>query len=132
MEKLGTTFTDWNGYTVFSDGTILNKDGSIKSFKTNSKGYLFTNFYYEGKLHTHVIQRVVWYAFKGEIPEGFEIDHINNCRKENAINNLQLLTKSENNQKAYDLGNRMFLFGQTNPNSKRRKNERTSSTEAKH
>lgn len=113
----------WNGYIVHDDGTVRNKDGSLKKFKTNRKGYLFTNFYYDGRSHTHVIQRVIWQAFVGYVPEGYEIDHIDNDRTNNRLSNLQLLTKSQNNQKSYDSGNRKFLFGQTNPNSLTRKNK---------
>ena len=106
MEKTGMKSISWNGYTVCEDGSILNKDGSLKKFKTSPKGYLFTNFYYEGKLHTFQIQRVVWMAFNGEIAKGFEVDHINNVRNDNRLENLQVLSKSENNQKSYDSGNR--------------------------
>jgi hypothetical protein len=126
-EKLGMLFTDivgytdWNGYLVSTNGKILNKNGTDKSYKINSKGYLFTNFYYKGRAHCHLIHTVVWMAFKGSIPKGYEVDHINNNRKDCNLNNLQLLTKSQNNQKSYDSGNRNFLFGQTNPNSLTRK-----------
>lgn len=113
---------NWNGYTVFDDGRILNKDGTVKSFKINHKGYLFTNFYYNNKLHCKVVQRVIWEAFNGTVPDGFEIDHINNTRNDNRLGNLQLLSKSDNNRKSYNSGNRLFVFGQTNPNSKERKN----------
>ena len=119
--RTGMTFIEWNGYTICDDGTVLNKDGTSKSFKTNKKGYLFTNWYYDKKSTTHVVHRVVWMAFNGTVPDGYEIDHINNVRSDNRLNNLQLLTKSQNNQKAYDSWNRMFLFGQTNPNSLTRK-----------
>lgn len=112
---------DWNGYGVCEDGTILNKDGSIKSLKTSPKGYLFTNFYVNGKLITKQIQTIVAEAYLGTKPEGYEVDHINNIRNDNRKDNLQYLTKSQNNQKAYDSGNRMFLFGNTNPNSLVRK-----------
>ena len=114
-------FTEWNGYGVDFVGNIFNKDFSIKKLKTNKKGYLFTNFYYNGKSHCHLIQTVVWRAFNGDIPEGYEVDHINNDRKDNRLENLQLLTKSDNNKKSYKSGNRNFVYGQTNPNSKTRK-----------
>lgn len=112
---------DWNGYTIFTDGRIWNKNGTDKSFKKSKKGYLFTNFYYNKKLNTHQIHKVIWLAWKGVIPDGYEIDHIDNNRENNALDNLQLLTKSENNRKAYLSGNRNFVFGDTNPNSKYRK-----------
>ena len=102
---------NWNGYEVRSDGSILNKDGSLKSLKTSPKGYLFTNFYFKGKLHTFQIHRVIWIAFNGVIPNGYEIDHINNVRDDNRLDNLQLLTKGENNQKSYDSGNRSGFMG---------------------
>lgn len=114
--------TSYHGYTVYEDGRILNKDGSLKSArKVNKKGYPFTNFYYEGKLHCHLIHTFIWRAFNGPTPEGYEVDHVDNDRGNYALGNLQLLSKSENNQKAYDSGNRQFLFGATNPNSLQRK-----------
>lgn len=103
-------FINWNGYIVRADGSILNKDGSLKTTKVNPKNYHFTNFYYEGRLRCHVIQRVVWMAFNGNIPEGLEIDHINNDRGDNRLCNLQMLSKSDNNQKSYDSGNRLRKF----------------------
>jgi hypothetical protein len=117
------TFIDWNGYTVHKDGSINNKDSSIKSFKENSKGYLFTNFYYNKKSNCHLVHTVVWMAFMGHVPIGYEVDHVNNNRKDNRLSNLQLLSKSENNKKAYDSGNRSFIFGDTNPNSLKRKKQ---------
>lgn len=84
--------------------------------KVNRKGYYATNFYYGGKLHTHVIHYVVAMAYLGPRPEGHEIDHINNDRQDNRPTNLQYLTKSANNQKAWDAGNRN-ISGDRNPNS---------------
>ena len=108
---------EWNGYFVLDNGVICNKDGSIKRLKTNDKGYYFTNFYYNNKPHCHLAHTVIWMAFNGSIPEGYEVDHIDNDRKNNKLSNLQILTKSENNKKSYTSGNRNFVYGQTNPNS---------------
>lgn len=119
--------TEWNGYTICEDGTIFNKDGSVKRLNLNPKGYLTSNWYYNGKLNCHLAHTVIWRAFFGNIPDGYEVDHINNNRSDNRLDNLQLLTKSQNNQKAYDSGNRMFLFGDTNPNSLKRKASRNGS-----
>ena len=43
--------------------------------------------------------RYVWTQANGEIPKGMEIDHINGKRDDNRIENLQMLTKKQNNQR---------------------------------
>lgn len=114
----------WNGYGVDYEGNIYNKDGSLKSLKTNAKGYLFTNFYYNGKLRCHLAHSVVASAWIGECPEGYEVDHVDDNRTNNRVDNLQHLTKSQNNKKSYDAGNREFVHGDSNPNSNVRKVQR--------
>jgi hypothetical protein len=43
--------------------------------------------------------RYVWTLSNGDIPKGMEIDHINGKRDDNRIENLQMLTKKQNNQR---------------------------------
>ncbi len=111
---------EWNGYFIDEEGVIYNKDGSKKSLKTNKKGYLFTNFCYDGKQHCHLAHTVVANAYLGTKPEGYEVDHINNIRSDNRVCNLQYLSKSDNNRKSYISGNR-DIAGDKNPNSLFRK-----------
>ena len=42
------------------------------------------------------IHRIVWETFNGEIPKGFQIDHINTIRNDNRLINLRCVTTSEN------------------------------------
>ena len=107
----------WNGYSFCEDGTVLNKDGSIKRCVINKKGYYISSFYINGRLETHLIHTLIAYLFLGKKPVGYEVDHINNNRLDNRVCNLQYLTKSENNKKSYDSGNRN-VSGFNNPNSK--------------
>lgn len=58
----------------------------------------------EGKSQGILTHRLVWLAFNGEIPHGMEIDHIDQNRHNNRLDNLQLLTHSENVSKARYIG----------------------------
>lgn len=44
--------------------------------------------------------RFVFESIKGAIPEGFVIDHCNNCKTDSRIKHLQLLSPAENVQKS--------------------------------
>lgn len=60
--------------------------------KTGSKGYKST---------TVATGRLIYAYFVGDIPAGYEIDHIDNNPFNNSLNNLRLLTKEENLRKRY-------------------------------
>lgn len=51
-----------------------------------------------------LVHRLVWETFNGEIPSDLEIDHKTNDRKNNSLDNLQLVTRAENNQLKFDRG----------------------------
>ena len=71
----------------------------------------------DGKWTTRHLHRLMYECFVGKVPEGYEVDHINDIRDDNRLDNFQLLTKSENNKKSYTSGNRN-VSGQNNANSK--------------
>lgn len=50
------------------------------------------------------VHRIIWIAANGVIPDGYVIDHINNNKEDNRLENLQLLTPEENSHKAKDDG----------------------------
>lgn len=45
------------------------------------------------------VHRLVWEAFNGAIPDGYEIDHIDENKANNSLANLRLVTRHENMQK---------------------------------
>ena len=59
---------------------------------------------------------MVWIAKHGVIPEGYVIDHINNNKLDNRIENLQILTVEENSHKAKKDG--AYLSKENNPSAK--------------
>lgn len=50
------------------------------------------------------VHREVWKAFKGDIPKGFVINHINGIKSDNRLINLECITQSDNQKHAYKTG----------------------------
>lgn len=80
------------------DGLCLKKvKGVLRTcgYKNNS-GYIMC----KGKL----LHRIMWETFNGEIPDGYEIDHIDANKENNALSNLQLILHKDNIKKTYIQG----------------------------
>lgn len=50
------------------------------------------------------VHRIIWISQNGILPDGYVIDHINNDKMDNRIENLQLLMPGENSHKAKEDG----------------------------
>lgn len=93
---------------VREDGKIFRqkKDGSLKMLKgcKPSQKLKYWRFSFQPgpkQKTTHdYIHRLVYTSFtQKKIPEGLEVDHINNNKNDNSLQNLQLLTHAENLKK---------------------------------
>lgn len=75
-------------YSKRQDKLVLCKLSSIK-------GYLLVKVSKPkmGKLSVH---RLVYETFVGEIPQGYEIDHINTFKDDNRLENIRMVTHIEN------------------------------------
>ena len=121
-------FRDYNKYDVYEDGRIY----SYKSKKflkpgTSTSGYQIVSLSNnEGEIKKYQLHRVVYETFSGEpIPEGLQVNHIDECKTNNHINNLNLMTCKENinwgsaNERrskkvgAFKYGNLVFTFQST-------------------
>lgn len=54
--------------------------------------------------HVGMAHRMIWESVYGPIPEGLQINHINGDKTDNRLENLDLVTQSENILHAYRLG----------------------------
>ena len=63
----------------------------------NRKGYLQVQLWKDGKGKRFFAHRLVWFAFNGPIPEGMQINHLNENKEDNRLENLNLMTCKENN-----------------------------------
>lgn len=72
----------------------------IIKFVDNHTGYLFVKLSNDEGRKNLYIHRLVYRTFVGVIPNGMQINHINHNKYDNRIENLEVLTASENQEKA--------------------------------
>lgn len=92
---------------------------------SNNDGYLFVNLYIDNKSFRMRVHRLVLITFKGHPQEGQETNHIDGIKTNNAIDNLEWVTKSENARHAFANGLRTLptLKGENNSSSKLTKHQ---------
>ena len=99
MEEI---WKDINGYEGLYQISNL---GRVKSFYSGYVKILklkITNGYYRiglrknGKRKFYQIHRLVYETFIGEIPQGIQVNHINEVKTDNRLENLNLMTPKEN------------------------------------
>lgn len=59
-------------------------------------GYLQVGLWKDGKVKWFKVHRLVWIAFNGPIPDGYEINHISEDKTDCRLVNLNLMTHKEN------------------------------------
>lgn len=87
----------------YSNYLVLPNEGLIYSLKRNRYvGCKLKDGYWQCTLSANNgewktgVHRVIWIAVNGDIPEGLEVNHIDENKSNNSINNLNLLTRKEN------------------------------------
>lgn len=84
----------------------ISNQGQLYSYprKGTKGGYSFGNLT-SGYPHIvinqigYYIHNLVYETFIGDIPEGYEVHHKNHIKTDNRVENLELLTKEEHNEK---------------------------------
>lgn len=92
-------------YKISESGKVLNtRTGRILKHSKNQKGYCQVQLSKNGKSKTISIHREVFKAYKGEIKDGLDINHIDGNKDNNHYSNLESCSKKENMIKAVETG----------------------------
>ena len=91
---------NWNEYDIYEDGRIYSKSYNKNRFlkgTIDEDGYanLFLKCI-DNKIRNFKWHRVIYTYFNGDIPEGYQVNHIDENKQNNALNNLNLMTPKEN------------------------------------
>src|SRR5579885_1512781 len=70
-------------------------------WKISKDGYAVTSFINRNNATIYLnMHKIIYEHHNGKVPEGKDVDHVNNDKLDNRKENLQVLTKSENVKKA--------------------------------
>ena len=107
QEILNKHFYYKNG-KIYSKYLSTNRKIDAEVGVKNKHGYIAMKF----KKQTFFAHRIIWCLLNGDL-KGMDVDHINNVRDDNRIENLRLLTRSQNNEnlKTAKSNNKTKLLG---------------------
>lgn len=107
ISKRGILFTSIKRVGVKGKGegrkgttTVISNTWRKKYVSLKSNGYLQCTLFRK----RFYIHRLVYEAWIGNIPNGYDIDHINGIKTDNRVSNLRAVSRSENLKHNYELG----------------------------
>lgn len=88
-----------NKYLVSNLGRVwsIKRKQQMKPYK-DKYGYLYVQLAdssYQAKFKSHKVHRLVYEAFSGNIPKGYDIDHVDQNKQNNNIKNLVAISHSD-------------------------------------
>lgn len=78
-------------------GCVRILKGKVLKPEMNNDGYLLVGLCKESKQKFFSVHRLVWMTFNGEIPSGMQVNHLNEVKTDNRLENLNLMTPKQNN-----------------------------------
>lgn len=103
-----------------SDGRIQHRKERLLSQHKDQDGYFVTKLSVDGLSRQYPVHRLVAIAFIGNIPDGYDVDHIDFDRANNNASNLRIVTHTENIRHTIDANRHATSLydysGENNPN----------------
>lgn len=98
-------------YKINKKGLIYNSltNREIKQSKTGS-GCLKVNLSVNGVTHTKLVHRLVFKTFLDDFDSNLEVSHIDGSKTNNHIENLELVTKTQNMRHASKIGKSVIQY----------------------
>lgn len=93
---------EYEGYQVSNLGRVKSLERSYRLKEKILKLWVTSNGYYRVQLYKnsigkfYLVHRLVWEAFNGQIPKNMQVNHINEIKSDNRLENLNLMTPKEN------------------------------------
>jgi hypothetical protein len=86
---------DWNSVFEYNDGKLLRK---VSNNQHKHVGWVNNSGYLQCEVGgvAFMLHRIIWEMHNGEIPEGFQIDHIDRNPLNNKLENLRIATQNQN------------------------------------
>ena len=99
QEEIYIQIEEFPNYQVSNQGNVRNiKTGRILKQRLRKDGYKDVIIHLEGKKYNKTVHKLVANAFLENIENKKCVDHINNNKEDNNINNLRYATRKENGQ----------------------------------
>lgn len=108
-----------NGYAVDNLGNIYGKRGNVLKPYQMKNGYYYVRLYLNGKNYTVASHRLVYESWYGKImDDSLVVHHIDNNKLNNNIENLTLITRTENTCLSFKEGLQMTVGNKFKTNCK--------------
>ena len=104
MCEIWKDILDYEGYYKVSNyGRVMSvkrkyrpKEIILKQAR-NKDGYMLVGLRKDGIIHSYYVHRLVYEAFNGSLPSEMHINHINEDKSDNRLENLNAMSQQDNN-----------------------------------
>ena len=112
-------YTPINGFYGFvsNRGNVKDRNGNVRKMHTSNSGYYRIALSMNGKRVNQSVHRLVAEYFCCGKQDGYQVNHIDGNKTNNAADNLQWVSPSENTKHAYDKLGKKPSFRAVVPNT---------------